>query len=57
MVAKEMRSARSYLVARELKRCKRIHGVYGGVRGWYGVCAGVYGDLRVQGVQTVVRRG
>ena len=54
MVAKEMRSARSYLVARELKRCKRIHGV---VRGWYGVCAGVYGDLRVQGVQTVVRRG
>ena len=35
MVANEMRSARSYLVARELKRCKRIHGVVtvGCVRG------------------------
>jgi hypothetical protein len=40
MVANEMRSARSYLVARALKRCTRIHGVlgvYGGVRGCTGV--------------------
>ena len=48
MVANEMRSARSYLVARELKRCKRIHGVYGGGTG---VCGGAKGAKGAKGAR------
>ena len=56
MVANEMRSARSYLVARELKRCKRVHGVYGGGTGVCGVQK-VQKVQRAQGVQKVVSVG